>query len=99
MRKTRALEAALPWLYPKGVSTGEMESALAALIGPEAKGLSASTVARLKQQWGEEYQAWRKTRLDQDRWVYLWVDGIYSGVRGEDAKLCALVVIGVNGGG
>lgn len=90
VRKTRALEAALPWLYRKGVSTGEMESALAALIGPEAKGLSASTVARLKQQWGEEYQAWRKTRLDQDRWVYLWVDGIYSGLRGEDAKLCAL---------
>ena len=99
VRKTRSLEAALPWLYLKGVSTGEMESALAALIGPEAKGLSASTVARLKQQWGEEYQAWRKTRLDQDRWVYLWVDGIYSGVRGEDAKLCALVVIVVNGGG
>jgi transposase-like protein len=91
VRKTRSLEAALPWLYLKGVSTGEMESALAALIGPEAKGLSASTVARLKQQWGEEYQAWRKTRLDQDRWVYLWVDGIYSGLRGEDAKLCALV--------
>lgn len=96
VRKTRSLEAALPWLYLKGVSTGEMASALAALIGPEAKGFSASTVARLKQQWGEEYQAWRKTRLDQERWVYLWVDGIYSGLRGEDAKLCALVVIGVN---
>ncbi|WP_027951274.1 IS256 family transposase [Haliea salexigens] len=96
VRKTRSLEAALPWLYLKGVSTGEMETALAALIGPEAKGLSASTVARLKQQWGEEYQAWRKTRLDRDRWVYLWVDGIYSGLRAEDTKLCALVVIGVN---
>ena len=96
VRKTRSLEAALPWLYLKGVSTGEMESALTALVGPEAKGLSASTVARLKQQWGEEYQAWRKSRLDRDRWVYLWVDGIYSGLRAEDAKLCALVVIGVN---
>jgi len=96
VRKTRSLEAALPWLYLKGVSTGEMESALTALIGSEAKGLSASTVARLKQQWGEEYQAWRKSRLDRDRWVYLWVDGIYSGLRAEDAKLCALVVIGVN---
>jgi len=96
VRKTRSLEAALPWLYLKGVSTGEMESALAALVGPQAKGLSASTVARLKQQWGQEYQAWRKARLDRDRWVYLWVDGIYSGLRAEDAKLCALVVIGVN---
>jgi putative transposase len=96
VRKTRSLEATLPWLYLKGVSSGEMESALCALLGPEAKGLSASTVARLKQQWGEEYQSWRKSRLDKDRWVYLWADGIYSGLRAEDAKLCALVVIGVN---
>ena len=96
VRKTRSLEGALPWLYLKGVSSGEMESALCALLGPDAKGLSASTVARLKQQWGEEYQSWRKSRLDKDRWVYLWADGIYSGLRAEDAKLCALVVIGVN---
>lgn len=96
VRKTRSLEAALPWLYLKGVSTGEMASALSVLVGPEAKGLSASTVARLKQQWSEDYQAWRKSRLDKDRWVYLWADGIYSGLRAEDAKLCALVIIGVN---
>jgi transposase-like protein len=96
VRKARSLEAILPWLYLKGVSSGEMESALFALLGPEAKGLSASTVARLKQQWGEEYQSWCKSRLDKDRWVYLWVDGIYSGLRAEDSKLCALVVIGVN---
>ena len=96
VRKTRSLEAALPWLYLKGVSTGEMESALEILVGPEAKGLSASTVARLKRQWAQEYDAWRQCRLDRDRWVYLWADGIYSGLRAEDAKLCALVVIGVN---
>lgn len=96
VRKTRSLEAALPWLYLKGVSTGEMGEALAVLVGPEVKGLSASTVARLKQQWGEQYQAWRKGRLDRDRWVYVWADGIYSGLRAEDTKLCALVVIGVN---
>ena len=96
VRKTRSLEAALPWLYLKGVSTGEMESALEILVGPEAKGLSASTVARLKRQWAQEYDAWRQCRLDRDRWVYLWADGIYSGSRAEDAKLCALVVIGVN---
>lgn len=96
VRKSRSLEAALPWLYLKGVSSGEMHEALATLVGPEAQGLSASTVSRLKQQWEQEYQAWRKQRLDCDQWVYLWVDGIYSGLRAEDTKLCALVVIGVN---
>lgn len=96
VRKSRSLEAALPWLYLKGVSTGEMHEALTMLVGPEAQGLSASTVARLKHQWGQEYEAWRRQRLDRDQWVYLWVDGIYSGLRSEDTKLCALVVIGVN---
>jgi len=96
IRKARSLEAAIPWLYLKGVSSGEMSTALEALLGPEAKGLSASTVSRLKQRWADDYQVWRNTRLDKDHWVYLWVDGIYSGLRAEDAKLCALVVIGVN---
>jgi len=96
VRKTKSLEAALPWLYLKGVSTGEMESALEVLVGPEAKGLSASTVARLKQQWADEYDDWCKEGLGNKRWVYLWVDGIHSGVRAEDAKLCALTVIGVD---
>jgi len=96
VRKSRSLEAALPWLYLKGVSTGEMHEALTMLVGPDAQGLSASTVARLKHQWGQEYEAWRRQRLDRDQWVYLWVDGIYSGLRSEDTKLCALVVIGVN---
>jgi len=99
VRKTRSLEAALPWLYLKGVSTGEMANALEVLVGPDAKGLSASTVARLKRQWADDYVSWRKSRLDKDRWVYLWADGIYSGLRAEDAKLCALVIIGVNARG
>jgi len=96
IRKTRSLEAALPWLYLKGISSGEMGDALKVLVGPEAKGLSASTVSRLKQVWGQEYQAWCANRLDKDRWVYIWADGVYSGLRGEQAKLCALVIIGVN---
>ncbi len=96
VRKARSLEAALPWLYLKGVSTGEMASALEVLVGPEAKGLSAGTVARLKRNWAEDYKVWRTQRLDRDRWVYLWADGIYSGLRAEDVKLCALVIIGVN---
>jgi putative transposase len=96
VRKTRSLEAALPWLYLKGISSGEMAGALEALVGPEATGLSASTVARLKRDWADEYKAWRQRRLDKDQWVYLWADGIYSGLRSEENKLCALVIIGVN---
>jgi putative transposase len=96
VRKTKFLEAALPWLYLKGVSSGEMGEALKILIGPDAKGLSASTVSRLKQVWGQEYRSWRDEPLDKDRWVYVWADGVYSGLRGEQMKLCALVVIGVN---
>ncbi len=90
VRKTASLEAALPWLYLKGVSSGEMQAALKVLVGPQAQGLSASTVSRLKRIWAEEYQQWCHESLDNDRWVYLWVDGIYSGLRSEETKLCAL---------
>lgn len=96
VRKTRSLEAAIPWLYLKGVSSGEMGEALKVLVGADAEGLSASTVSRLKQVWAKQYQAWCATRLDKDRWVYLWAEGIYSGLRAEQSKLCALVIIGVN---
>ena len=99
VRKTASLEAAIPWLYLKGISTGEMQAALEALVGPEAKGLSASTVVRLKQIWREEYEIWRQRRVDDEQWVYIWVDGIYSGLRAEHHRLCALVVIGVNARG
>jgi len=96
VRRSKSLDAALPWLYLHGISTGDMREALAALVGPEAKGLSAPVVARLKSRWSQEYQTWRRRKLGKDRWVYLWADGIYSGLRAEDERLCALVVIGVN---
>ena len=96
VRKTESQEAALPWLYLKGVSTGEMGAALEVLIGPEAKGLSASMVSQLKRSWAQEYQVWREAPLDKDRWVYVWADSVYSGLRAEQSKLCALMVIGVN---
>jgi transposase-like protein len=96
VRRAKSVDAALPWLYLHGVSTGDMREALGALVGPQAAGLSASVVARLKGQWTQEYKAWRRSKLGKDRWVYLWVDGIYSGLRAEDERLCALVVIGVN---
>ncbi|MBN8477748.1 MAG: IS256 family transposase [Burkholderiales bacterium] len=96
VRRAKSVEAVLPWLYLHGVSTGNMQEALAALLGPAAAGLSVSAVARLKGCWAEEYRLWRRAKLGRDRWVYLWVDGIYSGLRAEDERLCALVVVGVN---
>ncbi len=96
VRKTKSLEAALPWLYLKGISSGEMGDALKVLVGPDAQGLSASTVSRLKQVWAQEYRNWCEEPLDKDRWVYVWADGVYSGLRAEQTKLCALVIIGVN---
>lgn len=96
VRKTGTLDAALPWLYLKGISSGEMGNALEVLVGPEAKGLSASTVSRLKQRWREDYKAWSRKSWENDQWVYVWADVIYSGLRAENAKLCALVLIGVN---
>lgn len=95
IRRSRSLSAALPWLYLKGISTGEMGSALEVLVGEGAKGLSASVVSRLKAQWSEEYGAWMKRDLSLERYVYWWVDGIYSTLRGEDERLCLLVIIGV----
>lgn len=96
VRKTKRVEAALPWLYLKGISTGQMQEALEVLVGPDAKGLSAPVVSRLKRAWETDYAAWCKRELGKDRWVYLWADGIYSGLRADDQKLCALVIIGVN---
>lgn len=99
IRKTASLEAGIPWLYLKGISSGEMDEALKVLLGPGASGLSASTVSRLKLAWAEDYRKWRERDLSKDRWVYIWADGIYSGLRGEREKLCALVIIGVNSQG
>lgn len=96
VRRAKTLDAALPWLYLKGIATGQMSEALEVLVGPDAKGLSAPVVSRLKKTWSAEYEAWCESRLDRDRWVYVWADGIYSGLRADSQKLCALVVIGVN---
>ena len=96
VRKTRTLEAFLPWLYLKGISSGEMGEVLGVLLGHEAKGFSAGVVSRLKAEWEEERDQWMVRDLSKERWVYLWVDGIYSGLRSEEVKLCSLVMIGVN---
>jgi transposase-like protein len=94
LRRTRSLEELLPWLYLKGLSTSDFSSALTALVGQEAGGLSAPTISRLKEVWRLEYEQWRKRNLSDKEYVYLWADGIYFGVRLEDARQCMLVVIG-----
>jgi putative transposase len=95
VRRTKTLEAALPWLYLKGISSGEMGAALKVLLGPDAAGLSANTVSRLKLDWAKEYDGWKEAELDDEPLVYIWADGVHSGLRGEDDKLCALVIVGV----
>jgi putative transposase len=94
LRRTRSLEELLPWLYLKGVSTGDFSEALAALLGKDARGLSAATISRLKEVWKSEYEHWTRRDLHGKNFVYLWVDGVHFGVRLEDASQCILVVIG-----
>jgi transposase-like protein len=96
VRKAQRVEAALPWLYLRGISTGDMQEVLSVLLGEEAKGLSPAVVSRLKAQWAEDYAAWDRRDLSAERYVYVWADGIYSTLRGEDDRLCLLVLIGVN---
>ncbi len=96
VRRSPRMSAALPWLYLKGISTGDMREALAVLVGEQAKGLSANVVSRLKAEWAAEYAVWMKRDLSSRRYVYWWADGIHTGLRQEDdAKACLLVIIGV----
>ncbi len=94
LRKTRSLEELIPWLYLKGVSTGDFSEALVALLGPEAPGLSASTIVRLKQVWQDEYAAWSQRSLVGKRYVYFWADGVHFNIRLEEDRQCILVVMG-----
>ncbi|WP_434129718.1 IS256 family transposase [Methylocaldum sp. GT1BB] len=96
VRKAKRVEAALPWLYLRGISTGDMQEALSVLVGEDAKGLSPAVVSRLKAQWSEAYNAWNQRDLSEEHYVYVWADGIYSTLRGEDDRLCLLILIGVN---
>jgi len=99
LRRTKSLEELLPWLYLKGLSTGDFSAALTALLGQDAPGLSAATISRLKEVWQEEYALWRKRNLAGKNFVYIWVDGVHFGVRLEDASQCILVVIGATADG
>jgi putative transposase len=94
LKRSRSVEELIPWLYLKGVSSGDYQEALSALLGDQAKGLSANTVSRLKAHWVEEHRTWCQRELSDQRWVYWWADGIYSNVR-QDDRVCLLVIIGV----
>jgi transposase-like protein len=93
-RRTKSLEVLIPILYLKGISTGDFEEALAALLGKDAGGLSASTIARLKEAWVDEHARWLERDLSAKRYVYFWVDGIHVQARLEDDAQCLLVIIG-----
>jgi len=99
LRRTKALDELLPWLYLKGVSTGDFSEALAALLGPDAPGVSASTISRLKDRWQADLETWQARDLSTKRYVYFWVDGVYFNVRLQEARQCLLVIIGATAAG
>ncbi len=96
LRRTKSMEELLPWLYLKGLSTGDFQEALAALLGKDAKGLSAGTISRLKDGWRANLAKWQQQRLDKKRYVYFWADGVYFNIRGDEARQCILVIVGVD---
>lgn len=99
IRQSKSLDALLPWLYLKGVSTGDFAEALQALLGPEAPGLSPATFSRLTQGWHEELAQWQGRSLTGKRYVYFWVDGVYFETRLEEARHGILVLIGADASG
>jgi len=94
MRRTPSVDALIPALYLKGISTGDFSEALAAILGEQASGLSATNIVRLKAGWEDDYKRWCQRDLSQKRYVYWWADGIYFNVRLDEERSCVLVLIG-----
>lgn len=94
MRRVPSINALIPALYLRGVSTGDFGEALEAILGPQAPGLSATNIVRLKEVWKQDYEAWRSRDLRGKRYVYVWADGIYFNVRLDDERTCILVLMG-----
>lgn len=99
LRKTKSLEELIPWLYLKGISTGDFSEALEALVGPAAKGLSASTITRLKEVWQGEFEDWSRRSLKGKEYVYVWADGVHFNIRLEEDRQCILVLMGATADG
>lgn len=94
MRRTPSLDALIPALYLRGISSGDFSEALAAILGPQAAGLSAGNIVRLKEIWQSEYQQWQQRDLSSKHYVYWWADGIYFNVRLSEERPCILVIMG-----
>ena len=102
LKRTDNIEELIPWLYLKGLSTGDFSEALQSLLGEEAKGLSANVVVRLKEKWSQEYEAWSERDLTGKQFAYVWADGIHVNVRLEDEankRQCMLVIMGATASG
>jgi transposase-like protein len=94
MRRVPGIDALIPCLYLKGISTGDFGEAPEAILGPQATGLSATNIVRLKEGWKQDYEAWNKRDLSDKQYVYIWVDGIHFNVRLDDERSCVLVIMG-----
>jgi len=94
MRRTPSVDALIPALYLRGISTGDFTEALAAILGPQAAGLSATNIVRLKESWQKDYDLWRQRDLTNAQYVYVWVDGVHFNVRLADDRTCMLVMMG-----
>src|SRR3954469_22000751 len=99
LRRTRSLDQLIPWLYLKGISTGDFAEALQAILGPEATNLSATTITRLKAGWEQEHDAWSKRSLAGKHYVYVWADGVHFNIRLEEGRQCILVLMGAPAAG
>ena len=94
LKRTKKMEAFLPWLYLKGISTGDFKDTLAGLLDDSVQGLSSDTICRLKKEWEKEFTNWQRRKISK-KYTYIWADGVYSQVRMDD-KLCLLVMIGAD---
>ena len=95
LKRTKSIEELVPWLYLRGISTGDFPTALEALLGKNAAGLSANSVVRLKKHWEEDFATWCKRDLSKEHFVYFWADGVYPRIRLDDSdSQCLLVIMG-----
>src|SRR5262249_10302431 len=94
LRKTKSIEELIPWLYLKGISTGDFHEAWGAIWGRQARGLPATPGPRLKAIWEDEYKTWNQRSLEGKHYVYLWADGVYFNVRLDEDRQCLLVLMG-----
>ncbi len=99
LRKTKEIEELIPWLYLKGISTGDFSDALVSILGENSKGFSANTVVRLKEAWQEDYEVWNKRSFSESEYVYIFADGVYFNLRLEGERQCVLVIMGVKSDG